>query len=451
MNTTTVIMGLGTTGLACARFLAQQGIDILLMDNRPSPPGLATIQQTLPHIPYITGYFDAEQLAQAREIIISPGVALSEPSLAAARAAGVPIISEIELFARYVNAAVIAITGSNGKSTVTTLVGMMAEQAGWHVQVGGNLGVPALELLTTPAPDLYVLELSSFQLETTYSLNPKVAVILNISADHMDRYPDLAAYCAAKQRIFQGEGIKVINFDDPQLRAMLSSPDISFSLECQQATWAIGRHHQQPYIIYRDAETVTPILPTAAIYLPGAMMRANVLAALALGHAAGLPLPAMLDVVQTFKGLPHRCAWVTQMNAVDWFNDSKGTNVGATIAAIEGLERPGQVILIAGGDGKGADFSALAAVAQQQLKAAILIGRDAPLIARALTDRVPLYSASTMQAAVHTAVTLATAGDAVLLSPACASFDMFTHYRHRGEVFETAVKQLQAGFPLARE
>lgn len=442
-----VVMGMGKTGLACVHFLVKHGYSVRVMDNRPTPPGLATLQQLLPPVPYLIGHFDAEQLAQAAFIIISPGLSRQEPALAQAEAAGVPIISEIELFAGYVNAPVVAITGSNGKSTVTTLLGEMAKQAGLHVPVGGNLGTPALELLCSPAPDWYVLELSSFQLECTQSLNPKAAVVLNISEDHQDRYANLAEYIAAKQRIYQGDGCVVINADDSNVVAMLPPQRdyLSFSLHDHQGDFRVCHHDGELYLARADSRSGewTPLLSTKAMKLPGSIMRANALAALALGEAMGLPRSAMLDALKTFIGLPHRCAWVANKHGIDFFNDSKGTNVGATIAAIVGLEKPGKIILIAGGEGKGADFEPLADVVAQHCRAVILIGRDAPLIAKVLADTVPIHYAKTMDEAVAQAAALASSGEAVLLSPACASFDMFNNYEHRGLVFEEMVRQMK--------
>lgn len=437
-------MGMGKTGTACAQFLTQQQIPVVVMDNRAEPPGLSTLQQNSFPITCLTGCFDAEQLAQANEIIISPGISRREPALALAQANGVPIISEIELFARYVNAPVVAITGSNGKSTVTTLVGEMAKQAGWHVRVGGNLGTPAIELLDLPAPHLYVLELSSFQLEATYSLNPKAAVVLNISEDHMDRYQHLDEYIAAKQLIYRGDGVVVINADDSRVVAMLPPRrrSLSFSLQANQGDFRVAQHQGELYLVRVQATGFTPLLPTKAVKLHGSIMRANVLAALALGEAVGLPLSPMLATIQSFAGLPHRSAWVANIQGIDWYNDSKGTNVGATVVAIQNLAKPGQVILIAGGESKGADFTPLAHVASQHCRACVLIGRDASLIAAALGESVAVYYAQSMTAAVIQAATIATPGDAVLLSPACASFDMFNNYEHRGQVFETAVHQL---------
>ncbi len=440
-NYHSVVMGMGKTGLACVKFLINQNKSVCVMDNRPKPPGLTTCQQIYPNIATITGRFDAEILAQATEIIISPGISLQEPALA--QATGVPVISEIELFARAANAPVVAITGSNGKSTVTTLLWEMAEKAGLRVQVGGNLGTPALDLLCTPAPDLYILELSSFQLETTYSLNPKAAVILNISEDHMDRYDDLADYIVAKKRIYQGNGTIIINLDDPHVVATLPPQRhfLSFSLHDNQSDFRIADYQGEPYLVRSaDNDLFIPLLATKEMRLQGSIMRANALAALALGEAVGLPQSAMLETLKTFKGLAHRCAWVANKQHIDWYNDSKGTNVGATIAAIEGLEKPGQIILIAGGEGKGADFSPLTDIVAKHCRACVLIGRDAQLIAEHLP--VPVAFAKTMKDAVIEAAKLAKNGDAVLLSPACASFDMFKNYEERGEVFEGAVKSL---------
>jgi len=444
--TYTVVMGMGQTGIACTRFLQHQQTPVCVMDNRENPPQLDTLKQIDAQIPHIIGRFDANILANAQEIVISPGLSLQEPALQAAIQAHVPIISEIELFARYVDAPVVAITGSNGKSTVTTLLGEMAKQAGWDVRVGGNLGISALDLLTHQRPDVYILELSSFQLETTHSLKPKAAVVLNVSEDHMDRYNSFAEYTETKRKIYQHCEHVVVNADDPMVVAMLkpTQAHLSFSLHCGRGTFSICPHQGEPYFA-RNHETQfpTPLLPVKAAKLQSRIMQANILAALALGEAIDIPMSAMLDAAQMFKGLPHRCQWVTQHQGVDWFNDSKGTNVGATVAAIQGLERPGQTILIAGGEGKGADFEALAMTAEQHLKACVLIGRDALLIQEALAEyaNIPTYLANSMETAIHEAGQVAQTGDAVLLSPACASFDMFKGYEHRGQAFIHAVRQ----------
>jgi len=447
MMVDTVIMGMGKTGIACLRFLIKQGVTVRIMDNRPEPPYLSTILQEFPQVTHCVGYFDPAWLAAAQQIVISPGLSLQEPALAEAQAKNIPIISEIELFARHVNAPVVAITGSNGKSTVTTLVGEMAKQAGWRVAVGGNLGTPALDLLQHPAPDLYVLELSSFQLETTNSLQPKAAVVLNISEDHMDRYANLDEYIAAKRRIYEYADTVVINLDDANVVAMLQPhhKHLSFSLHPHRGNFTMTTGKKgESCLAYLQDHSIQPLLAIDEIRLQGAVMRSNILAALALGEAVGLPMSAMLDAIREFRGLPHRCEWVATSRGVAWFNDSKGTNVGASIAAIQGLERAGRIILIAGGEGKGADFTPLAPVAIQHLKACVLIGRDAHLIAKALDRTIPIFFATSMEDAVQQAEKLAILGDAVLLSPACASFDMFNSYAHRGEIFVAAVQKLNS-------
>lgn len=437
----TVVMGMGKTGIACAQFLHRQGVQLHIMDNRTSPPNLATLRHTLPDIAYTIGQFEPNILAQAQEIVISPGLSLEEPALQQARQAQIPIISEIELFARHVNAPVIAITGSNGKSTVTTLVGDMAKETGADAQVGGNLGTPAITLLKNPPPDFYVLELSSFQLETTYSLKPHAAVVLNISADHMDRYTDLAHYAATKQKIYHGNGMMIINQDDAYVIKMQDQQreQLTFSI-----TDTADFHLQDGYLMYHDM----PLLSVKKLYLQNKIMYTNALAALALGKAMGLSSSAMKTTLQQFRGLAHRCEWVANIHEVDWFNDSKGTNVGATVAAVQGLEKAKHIVLIAGGEGKGADFSPLSNLAKRYLKACILIGRDTELIRPYLEKYIPVQFAKTMQDAVYQAHQLSQAGDSVLLSPACASFDMFDNYEHRGHVFIDAVHQLKNSIEL---
>ncbi len=434
----TVVVGLGITGLACARFLHARGVAVAVTDSRCEPPQLAAARRELAQVPLALGAFDAGLLKDAKEIVLSPGVALEEPALAAAAAAGVPIISEIELFARHARAPIVAITGSNGKSTVTTLLGRMAELAGVDVAVGGNLGTPALALLRDPEPALYVLELSSFQLETTRGLNAKAAAVLNLSADHMDRYRGMEDYAAAKRRVYRGDGTMVVNLDDPLVAAMAGPGRevIHFSLErVPENGFGVAEREGQAWICERGQ----PLLPVRELRLPGRHNLANALAALALGRAAGLPTAPMLEALRSFGGLPHRTEWVGSAGGVTWYNDSKGTNVGATLAAVQGL--PGPLVLIAGGDGKGADFSPLRTGLVDKARAVVLIGRDARLIEQALAGAVPVYHAADMEMAVRRAAELAQPGDSVLLSPACASLDMFNDYEHRGQVFRDAVKR----------
>jgi len=434
----TVVIGLGKTGLACARYLHAAGVPVAVTDSRANPPELEAARRELPGVELRLGGFDEALLAAADEVVISPGVSLNEPAFAAALARGVPFVSEIELFARAAKSPVIAITGSNGKSTVTTLVGLMAERAGLDVGVGGNLGTPALELLRQPEPDLYVLELSSFQLETTESLRPLAAVVLNISADHMDRYSSLEDYAAAKERIYRRAEVAVVNADDPMVMAMALNPNamVTFSVAGAQSEGFGVVERDGVQWIARNGQTLAA---AAEVRIPGRHNLANALAALALGEAAGLPLHAMAEVLREFPGLPHRTQWVGAADGITWYDDSKGTNVGATLAAVQGMSSP--VVLIAGGDGKGQDFSPLRAALRDKARAVVLIGRDAPLIEQSLAGVVPTVRASDMDDAVRQCRALAQAGDVVLLSPACASFDMFKGYSHRGDVFREAVRR----------
>ncbi len=467
----TVIVGLGKTGLSCARYLAARAVPLAVTDSRAHPPGLACLQQELPQVALFMQGFDAQILARAEQIVVSPGVSLKEPIIAAAVARGIPVLGDIELFARHARAPVIAVTGSNGKSTVTTLVGLMAGRAGLDVQVGGNLGTPALDLLVAPGilppatlghpwpaqdsePDLYVLELSSFQLETTYSLNADAAVVLNVTPDHMDRYADLDEYARAKARVYNGDGIMVINADDPLVSSM-AYPErrvIRFGLAAP-AHDDFGLRSRGGEIWLAHGEHY--LMPVHELRIKGSHNVANALAALALGTALHLPLDAMLNALREFPGLPHRSQWVAEQNGVAWYNDSKGTNVGATLAALQGLATApgncnGKVVLIAGGDGKGADFSPLRQTAAEHARAAVLIGRDAPLIESALQGVVPVVHARDMRTAVQAAHELAQPGDQVLLSPACASFDMYSGYEERGQIFVAAIMDCLASQEPAR-
>lgn len=434
----TLVVGLGKTGLAAARTLARLGAEAAVTDSRPQPPGLPALRQTLPGIRWRVGGFAEDWFAQAARLVVSPGVSLQTPLIAAAAARGAPVWGEIELFARLAKAPVAAITGSNGKSTVTTLVGMMAERAGVDAAVGGNLGTPALELLEQGKPELYVLELSSFQLESVYSLNARAATVLNISPDHLDRHGDLAAYAAAKQRIFRGDGWMVINADDPVVEAMREPG--RRTLRFTTATpgggeFGLRRRGEDVWLAYGDQDW----LAARELRIGGVHNLANALAALALGQALGLARAAMLAALREFSGLPHRTQLVLESHGVRWYNDSKGTNVGATVAAVQGL--PGRLILIAGGDGKGQDFTPLGAALASKVRALVLLGRDAPAIAAAARGRTPAHRARDMAQAVALAAELARPGDSVLLSPACASFDMFSNYEERGAVFAAEVRR----------
>ncbi len=433
----TLVVGLGQTGLACARFLAKQGERFAVADSRDIPPGIDELKRELPDVECHSGEFDEALLLSAERLLLSPGVAPQHPAIAAAIAAGIEVLGDIELFARHADAPVVAITGSNGKSTVTTLVGEMAKTAGKQVRVGGNIGTPALDLLEEQALDLYVLELSSFQLEVTTSLSAAAAVVLNISEDHLDRHGNVEHYAAIKQRVFNGDGVVVLNRDDAQVMAMQPGNRnvVTFGLDGAED---FG-------LLERDGETFLakgsePLMNVAEMKMPGRHNWSNALAALTLGEAVGLEMKAMLEVLREFPGLPHRCQWIAEQNGVNYYEDSKGTNVGATLAALDGL--PGEkVVLIAGGQAKGQDFMPLRSVVEQRARAVVLMGEDAKLIEQVLLRAAPLVMAADMNDAVIKARKLAKPGDSVLLSPACASFDMFRNYIERGEAFVAAVME----------
>jgi len=439
-RTMTLIVGLGKTGLSCARYLSAQGVPVAITDTRELPPGLEALKSELPDLALFLGGFDAAVFDAADRLVVSPGVPVTEPLIQQAMERGVPVVGDIELFAQAVDAPVVAITGSNGKSTVTTLVGAMAEQAGMRTQIGGNLGEPALDLLDQDA-ELYVLELSSFQLETTRTLRTKAAVVLNISSDHMDRYSGVDAYAQVKSEIYNQTEIAIFNLDDPRVVAMRNGheSDLLYTLgDPGNNCFGLCRIDDVEWICYEQRT----LMPAAELLIPGRHNLSNALAALALGSAMGLSDSAMLDTLKRFRGLPHRTQFVAEHGGVRWYNDSKGTNVGACIAALQGFDGVGKTVLIAGGDSKGADFSMLAPVLQQTARLVVLIGRDAPVIEQALSGSVTLLHAASIEEAVVIAAREAQAGDRVLLSPACASFDMFSGYEQRGQVFMEAVWRL---------
>lgn len=434
------IIGTGITGLSVARFLAAQQQAFVLLDTRLSPPNLQQIKMEFPHVSIECGELNPHTLLACDEIIISPGVAVATPAIEQARAAGIPVVGDIEIFVRYAKAPIVAITGSNAKSTVTTLVGEMAKAAGINVAVGGNIGTPALELLNDSV-ELYVMELSSFQLETVTKLNAKVATILNISADHLDRYENMRAYILAKLRVYFGAEHIVVNRNDVLTHPPLAAgvKPIYFGGRADFGSFGLLTRDGIEYL----AKNLTPLMAARELKIRGRHNIDNALAALALGDAAGIPLDAMLGTLKTFSGLRHRCEFVAEKNAVEFYNDSKGTNIGATLAAISGLARdPQQLIVILGGEGKGQDFTELTPALRAINSRLVLIGRDATVIEQAVADAAPIIHAGSMQDAVNKAFALAQPGDAVLLSPACASFDMFKNYEDRGEKFCQAVQEL---------
>jgi UDP-N-acetylmuramoylalanine--D-glutamate ligase len=435
-----VVVGLGSTGLSCARFLQARGLPFSVVDTRPEPPGLAQFTLEMPHVAVFAGDFPPELIAAAAELIVSPGVAMNSPIVVEALAAGVSVVGDIDLFMREVAAPVIGITGSNAKSTVTELVGQMARDARMNVGVGGNLGTPALELLA-PECELYVLELSSFQLERAHELGLEVATVLNISMDHLDRHGTLPEYQRAKHRIFQACRKAVVNRDDPATIPFAGAgvDVISWRMaEPEPRGFGLSLRGGLEYLCHGGEA----LLGVNELKLAGRHNIANALAALALGHCAGLAMSSMLQTLRTFRGLPHRCELVAEIGGVRFVNDSKGTNIGATEAALRGMGGERNVLLIAGGQGKGADFSALQPAVARHCKQLLLIGEDAPLLARALSASAPAAFAASLAEAVDLAAREATSGDVVLLSPACASFDMFTGYAQRGDTFRSLVLQL---------
>jgi UDP-N-acetylmuramoylalanine--D-glutamate ligase len=442
-----LVVGLGKTGASCLRYFAKHGIAAAATDSRQSPPGLAELGPLARTLDIRLGCFDLSLLDGASQVLMSPGVSLDEPIARAARARGIEVLGDVELFARAVHAPVIGITGTNGKSTVTSLVAAMASAAGRRVLAGGNLGTPALDLLDQPVPDLYVLELSSFQLETTTSLNLKGAVVLNVSADHMDRYATVQDYARAKERIFAHAATVVRNADDPLVMAMGGAANraapkvVTFSTRHTDADYCLLREGARTFLCRHGAA----VFEMERMKITGLHNAANALAALALGDAAGLPLAAMLQALESFPGLPHRSAWVADLEGVRYVDDSKGTNVGATLAAVDGM--PGPLVVIAGGLSKGQDFAPLAAAFKGKVRHVVLIGKDAGDIERALAGVVSSERAASMQDAVAVAARAAESGDTVLLSPACASLDMFCDYGHRGDVFAAAVRGLAGTAP----
>jgi len=433
-----VIVGLGRTGLSAARHLAARGHRVVVTDSRAEPPGLAELRRLVPQAVTALGGFDPAVLEGADQIVVSPGVSLGDPFLRMAASRGLDLVGDIELFAREAGGRVVGITGTNGKSTVTTLVGEFAKAAGIAVRVGGNLGEPALDLLEGPPAAMYVLELSSYQLETTHSLQLEAAAVLNVTPDHLDRYAGLAEYASAKARIFERAVTAVVNLDD-ELVVRMPRPGqrrVGFSLRRDDADFRLLMQGGEEWL----AEGAQALLPRSALRLPGRHNAANALAALAVGSVAGLPRETMTGVLRRFVGLPHRAERVRDWRGIAWIDDSKGTNVGATAAAIDGLDGP--LVLIAGGEGKGQDFTPLAAACKGKVKHAVLIGRDAALLAAALAPSCPVSFADSMETAVGVAASISRRDYTVLLSPACASFDMFRDYAHRGEAFAAAVRGL---------
>ena len=494
-----VVLGLGDTGLSMARWLARRGASVRVADSRAAPPHAARLARELPQAPLATGKFSDATLAGADLIAISPGIDRREAPIAQAIKRGVPVAGDVELFAQALKALdpppstaasdstpwapdsaasaalraaggqipaiergpssaprrvpvtpkVLAVTGSNGKSTVTVMTGEICRAAGRETVVAGNIGLPVLDALAAVedggrAPDVFILELSSFQLESTHSLEPDAATVLNVTEDHLDRYDSMKEYAAAKARVFAGGGVQVLNRDDRWSMDMARAgrPRYTFGAGEPRAEMEWGvRAAGDGELLARGPRS---LMAASELPLTGRHNVANALAAHALAHAIGAPDEALARALRTFRGLPHRMQKVAEHAGVVFLDDSKGTNVGATVAALTGIGQP--VVLIAGGDGKGQDFSPLAPAVKERARAVVLIGRDAGKIERALAGSgVALRRAGDMDEAVAVAYREARPGDAVLLSPACASYDMFRSYVHRAEAFVAAVRRLESG------
>ncbi|WP_290578863.1 UDP-N-acetylmuramoyl-L-alanine--D-glutamate ligase [Ketobacter sp.] len=437
-----VVIGLGKTGLSCVRFLKRLGCDVAVIDTRSEPPGREELEQAYSDVKLYCGELDQFDLSKARELVVSPGIAIQTPAIAKAVAAGVPCSGDVELFAKSVAAPVIAVTGSNGKSTVVSIIGKALEALGYNVCVAGNIGLPVLDALSSAIDvDVWVLELSSFQLETTYSLRAKVAVNLNVTEDHMDRYGSLDEYAMAKQRIFEGCEAAVYWLEDHRSKPIQGArTQLPFGGDAATHGRFYVNTETQPWAVMDGTRQV---LSAEELHIRGGHNLLNVAACLTvLAEFTAGHYEKALPAIKQFSGLPHRCQWVADIDGVTWFNDSKGTNVGSTVAALNGLEGgvKGRLFLIAGGEGKGADFAPLADAAQGRVSEVVVYGRDAQLIHNSLSRVVPVQQVETMQQAVSLIRGKAVAGDVVLFSPACASFDQFRNYEDRGYQFVAAVK-----------
>lgn len=433
-----LVVGLGKTGFSVAKFLHQQSIAFAVIDSRDKPPLKDALLQDYPDTPVFTGGFDEAAFNVATHLIVSPGVSLQEQSIKKAIFSGAKLLSDIDLFACAADKPVVAITGSNGKSTVTTMLGAMGNEAGVKTAIGGNLGVPALELLDETV-ELYVLELSSFQLERTSELNAKVATVLNVTEDHLDRHSDINDYAKEKQRVFAGDGVMLLNEDDAIVNAMAdeSRKMASFSIQTENG-FHLAEYQGESWLMNEDQ----PLMPQAGLHLEGLHNVANALAALALGQVLGLQVEAMRKALEKFKGLSHRMQKVAEVKGISWVNDSKATNIGACIAALKGYQQ--KVVLIAGGDAKGANMDELIPAIKQKARCVVLMGKDAAVIEDAMNGCVPTYRVNTVKEAVEVAAGLAEEGESVLLSPACASIDQYKNYQERGDQFAAAVMDLAA-------
>ena len=436
-----VIVGLGKTGLSCFRYLSNQGLNVAITDSREEPPELLELRAEFESASVYLGQINEQVLLASDQIILSPGVSLDNKSIKLSIENNIPVFGDIELFCQKAQAPIIAVSGSNGKSTVTTIVAEMTRLAGLKTYVGGNIGIPALDLLSDSSPDLYVLELSSFQLETTYSLNAHASVVLNVSPDHMDRYSSLKDYANTKKRIYSGQGLMVLNKDEEYIHSIMDSKrdTIYFSLDAPEGeNFGLINHNNEVWLSQGNEK----IINKNQLKIKGEHNISNALAAMALAGAVNVPTNIMADVLKNFTGLEHRCQLVREIDNVSWYNDSKATNVGACIASITGLCELGNIILIAGGDSKGADLSGLNPIVKKYIKRVFLFGIDANKLADVMGSDVDKEFVNNMNEAVKGASKIADPDDIVLLAPACSSLDMYKNYQQRGDAFISAIDAL---------
>lgn len=432
-----LIVGLGVTGLSCVRYLASKNIPVIVADSRENPPKLAECQQAFPTVKIALGPFSQEIFSQADTLVVSPGVSLDEPCIQTCIKQSIPVIGDVDIFARDRVAPMIAITGSNGKSTLTTLMGDIIRDAGHQVIVCGNIGLPVLDALMMPSPDYFVVELSSFQLDTTDSLQAKIAVVINVSPDHMDRYKTVDDYRASKQRIYRNCDYAVVNVDEPAIWKNLTfkNTPVEFTLHNPKKN-QFGIHDRH---LAHDQKNIISI---SELLLQQRHNNQNFLCALAMSDILQLPIEKVLQTLRQFSGLAHRCQLVKKIDGIAWFNDSKATNVGAAVAAIEsvGQSTMGKLILLAGGDSKGVSLLPLQNPVKKYVSHVILFGKDADLLDVALQNSAVIVRVNRLREAVSMAKKIARAGDVVLLAPACASLDQYENYVARGNDFIAAVK-----------
>ena len=436
-----VIVGLGKTGLSCFRYLSNQGLNVAITDSREEPPELLELKTEFESASVYLGQINEQVLLASDQIILSPGVSLDNKSIKLSIENNIPVFGDIELFCQKAQAPIIAVSGSNGKSTVTTIVAEMTRLAGLKTYVGGNIGIPALDLLSDSTPDLYVLELSSFQLETTYSLNAHASAVLNVSPDHMDRYSSFKDYVNAKKRIYSGQGLMVLNKDEEYIHSIIDSKRdiIYFSLGAPEGeNFGLINHNNEVWLSQGNEK----IINKNQLKIKGEHNISNALAAMALAGSVNVPTNIMADVLKNFTGLEHRCQLVREIDNVSWYNDSKATNVGACIASITGLCELGNIILIAGGDSKGADLSGLNPIVKKYIKRVFLFGIDANKLADVMGSDVDKEFVNNMNEAVKGASKIADPDDIVLLAPACSSLDMYKNYQQRGDAFISAIDAL---------